>query len=171
MNSTNLHAYKYTLYEQRVSYESNRYFAIKSILSKSEIFKHFFSRKPPSKILLLSVNPLLPRFYHILKTFFIKISPLWYFSKRFVTFILFLISDIILKVRPLIDNEVQNINDESSIISFLYPAQNQDLIKKLSAKKVNAFGEYLLVCKNFLMNNSRTVTLIHLFSYGLHSPN
>ncbi|CAH2068747.1 unnamed protein product, partial [Iphiclides podalirius] len=49
-------------------------------------------------------------------------------------------SNIILKVRPLIDNEVQNLNDESSIISFLYPAQNLDLIKKLSAKKVNAFA-------------------------------
>lgn len=68
---------------------------------------------------------------------------------RVLMFIPFFVIDIILKVRPLIDNEVQNIQDESSIISFLYPAQNQDLIKKLSAKKVNAFGEYHLVCNFF----------------------
>lgn len=50
-------------------------------------------------------------------------------------------SDIILKVRPLVDTEIQNVQDEGTLISFLYPAQNQDLVKKLAAKKVNAFGK------------------------------
>lgn len=46
-----------------------------------------------------------------------------------------------MKVRPLVDNEMQNVRDEGALISFLYPAQNQDLIKKLAAKKVDAFGK------------------------------
>ncbi|XP_048006335.1 NAD(P) transhydrogenase, mitochondrial-like [Leguminivora glycinivorella] len=49
-------------------------------------------------------------------------------------------SDIVLKVRPLLDNELPNVRDESTLISFLYPAQNQDLIKKLAGKKINAFA-------------------------------
>ncbi|XP_060810547.1 NAD(P) transhydrogenase, mitochondrial [Amyelois transitella] len=49
-------------------------------------------------------------------------------------------SNIILKVRPLVDSEVKNIQDEGTLISFLYPAQNQDLIKQLAAKRVNAFA-------------------------------
>lgn len=54
------------------------------------------------------------------------------------------ISDIILKVRPLIDKEVQNVRAEGTLISLLYPAQNQELIKKLSAKNVNAFGKFII---------------------------
>ncbi|XP_013148388.1 PREDICTED: NAD(P) transhydrogenase, mitochondrial-like [Papilio polytes] len=54
-------------------------------------------------------------------------------------------SNIILKVRPFIENEVPNVNDGSSVVSFLYPAQNQELVKNLAAKKVNAFAmDYLL---------------------------
>lgn len=49
-------------------------------------------------------------------------------------------SDIVLKVRPLLDNEIQNVRNEGTLISFLYPAQNQDLIKKLSERKMNAFA-------------------------------
>lgn len=49
-------------------------------------------------------------------------------------------SDIILKVRPLVLNEIQNVKTEGTLISFLYPAQNQDIIKELAAKKVNAFA-------------------------------
>ncbi|CAH2099812.1 unnamed protein product [Euphydryas editha] len=49
-------------------------------------------------------------------------------------------SNIILKVRPLAENEVQNLPDKSTLISFLYPAQNQSLIQKLANKKVNAFA-------------------------------
>lgn len=39
------------------------------------------------------------------------------------------------------ESELQNVNEESTLISFFYPAQNQALIQKLAAKKVNAFGE------------------------------
>ncbi|XP_045454864.1 NAD(P) transhydrogenase, mitochondrial-like [Melitaea cinxia] len=49
-------------------------------------------------------------------------------------------SNIILKVRPLAENEVQHVPDKSTLISFLYPAQNQSLIQKLANKKVNAFA-------------------------------
>ncbi|KAL4715246.1 hypothetical protein ACJJTC_007828 [Scirpophaga incertulas] len=49
-------------------------------------------------------------------------------------------SDLILKVRPLLDSEVQNVQNEGTLISLLYPAQNQELVKKLAAKKVNAFA-------------------------------
>ncbi|KAJ0181250.1 hypothetical protein K1T71_003335 [Dendrolimus kikuchii] len=49
-------------------------------------------------------------------------------------------SDIILKVRPLEENEVKNLRDEGTLISLLYPAQNQDLIKQLATKNVNAFA-------------------------------
>lgn len=57
--------------------------------------------------------------------------------------LLFCFPDIILKVRPLVDTEIQHVRDEGALISFLYPAQNQDLIKKLAAKKVDAFGKFL----------------------------
>lgn len=53
--------------------------------------------------------------------------------------------DIILKVRPLTEGEIQNVQDESTLISFLYPAQNQNLIQKLAAKKVNAFGKFKIL--------------------------
>ncbi|XP_045489395.1 NAD(P) transhydrogenase, mitochondrial-like [Pieris rapae] len=49
-------------------------------------------------------------------------------------------SDIVLKVRPVATNEIQNIKYQGTLISFLYPAQNQELIKELSAKKINAFA-------------------------------
>lgn len=51
------------------------------------------------------------------------------------------LSDIILKVRPVATYELQKIRDHATLISFLYPAQNQDLIKELAAKKLNAFGK------------------------------
>ncbi|XP_041974230.1 NAD(P) transhydrogenase, mitochondrial [Aricia agestis] len=49
-------------------------------------------------------------------------------------------SNIILKVRPIAENEIQNVQEESTLISFMYPAQNQNLIHKLAAKKINAFA-------------------------------
>ncbi|XP_072935916.1 NAD(P) transhydrogenase, mitochondrial [Epargyreus clarus] len=49
-------------------------------------------------------------------------------------------SNIILKVRPLIETEIKNVNDESTLISLMYPAQNKNLIQMLAAKKVNAFA-------------------------------
>lgn len=49
-------------------------------------------------------------------------------------------SDIILKVRQPIENEVPKFNQDSTLISFLYPAQNSDLVKKLGERKINAFA-------------------------------
>ncbi|GBP31226.1 NAD(P) transhydrogenase, mitochondrial [Eumeta japonica] len=49
-------------------------------------------------------------------------------------------SDIILKVRPTLEQEVSKLKNEGTLISFLYPAQNKTLIEKLAAKKINAFA-------------------------------
>lgn len=51
-------------------------------------------------------------------------------------------SDILLKVRQPPDTEVPLFRDNSTIISFLYPAQNKPLIDKIAAKQMNAFGEF-----------------------------
>lgn len=49
-------------------------------------------------------------------------------------------SDILLKVRQPHDSDIPLFRDNSTLISFLYPARNKALIDKLSAKKMNAFG-------------------------------
>lgn len=49
-------------------------------------------------------------------------------------------SDIVLKVRQPHDTDVPLLRDNSTLISYLYPARNKPLIDKLSAKKMNAFG-------------------------------
>ncbi|MFT4574518.1 MAG: NAD(P) transhydrogenase subunit alpha [Gammaproteobacteria bacterium] len=46
-------------------------------------------------------------------------------------------SDIIFKVRAPDDNEVELLHDGQTLVSFLWPAQNEALMQKLSAKKVN----------------------------------
>ena len=46
-------------------------------------------------------------------------------------------SDIIFKVRAPDDNEVELLHDGQTLISFIWPAQNEALMQKLSAKKVN----------------------------------
>ncbi|KAH8808487.1 NAD(P) transhydrogenase, alpha chain [Xylogone sp. PMI_703] len=57
-------------------------------------------------------------------------------------------SDIILKVRaPTFEgaeNEVDLMKNGSTLISFLYPAQNKQLVEKLSAKGANSFGMELI---------------------------
>lgn len=50
-------------------------------------------------------------------------------------------SDIVLKVRQPLDNEIPMIKENATLVSFLYPAQNKDLVGKLSDRKINAFGE------------------------------
>lgn len=50
-------------------------------------------------------------------------------------------SDILLKVRQPLDQEIPLFRDSSTLISFLYPGQNKDLITKLGERKLNAFGE------------------------------
>ncbi|NNC94031.1 MAG: Re/Si-specific NAD(P)(+) transhydrogenase subunit alpha [Chitinophagales bacterium] len=52
----------------------------------------------------------------------------------------FQISDIILKVQPVTDEEITLMHEGQVMLSFLYPAQNKDLLKKLSAKKINAIA-------------------------------
>lgn len=52
-------------------------------------------------------------------------------------------ADIILKVRPpSIDttNEVSNINPGSTLVSFIYPAQNKALVSELQSKNITSFG-------------------------------
>lgn len=49
-------------------------------------------------------------------------------------------SDIVLKVRQPLDTEVNLLRPESTLISFLYPAKNKELISKMGEKKVNAFA-------------------------------
>lgn len=50
--------------------------------------------------------------------------------------------DIVLKVRQPIESEVQKFREGSTLISFLYPAQNKTLIDKLAERNINAFGMY-----------------------------
>lgn len=50
-------------------------------------------------------------------------------------------SDIVLKVRQPMDNEVPMMKENATLVSFLYPAQNKDLVSKLAERKINAFGE------------------------------
>ncbi|RZB41000.1 NAD(P) transhydrogenase, mitochondrial [Asbolus verrucosus] len=49
-------------------------------------------------------------------------------------------SDIILKVRQPLNNEVGNFRENSTLISFLYPSQNKGLVDKLAERKINAFA-------------------------------
>ncbi len=49
-------------------------------------------------------------------------------------------SDIIFKVRAPDDKEIELLHEGQTLISFLWPAQNEDLMKKLSAKKVNVLA-------------------------------
>lgn len=46
-------------------------------------------------------------------------------------------SDIIFKVRAPDDNEVELLHDGQTLISFIWPAQNEALMQKLSSKNVN----------------------------------
>ncbi|TFK30007.1 NAD(P) transhydrogenase [Coprinopsis marcescibilis] len=50
-------------------------------------------------------------------------------------------SDILLKVRPpLLGQEAESIKEGTTVVSFLYPAQNKPIVDALSARKVNAFA-------------------------------
>lgn len=50
-------------------------------------------------------------------------------------------SDIVLKVRPPDAIETTLFQPGSTLISFLYPGQNSELVKKLGERKINAFGK------------------------------
>lgn len=47
-------------------------------------------------------------------------------------------SDIIMKVRPPTDAEVKRLAEDKTLISFLYPGQNEALLKKLNERKPKA---------------------------------
>lgn len=49
-------------------------------------------------------------------------------------------SDIILKVRPPQQSELAGFREGSTLISFLYPAQNKSLVDELAKRRVNAFA-------------------------------
>lgn len=54
---------------------------------------------------------------------------------------LFAETDIILKVRPpLLDTETKLLRNDSTMISFLFPAQNKQLIDELAKKRLNVFA-------------------------------
>ena len=54
---------------------------------------------------------------------------------------LFALSNVIFKVRPpLLEKETKLFMDGSCLISFLYPAQNKELIDDLSHKGMNVFS-------------------------------
>jgi NAD(P) transhydrogenase subunit alpha len=58
------------------------------------------------------------------------------FSKLF-----FLSLDIILKVRQPVKEEVAQFQNNSTLISFIYPAQNKELLEQLAAKNMTVFGK------------------------------
>lgn len=49
-------------------------------------------------------------------------------------------AEIILKVRPPEADEVNLLSEGKTLISFIYPAQNQELLEQLAAKKVNVLS-------------------------------
>lgn len=50
-------------------------------------------------------------------------------------------TDVVLKIRQPTTDEVGQFKDGGTLISFLYPGQNKDLVNQLSAKKLTAFGK------------------------------
>ena len=60
---------------------------------------------------------------------------------------LFQAADITLKVRPpLLDQEVGKLKSGSTVVSFLYPAQNKPIVDALASRSVNAFAVRLVPC-------------------------
>jgi len=49
-------------------------------------------------------------------------------------------SDIILKVNAPSDDEIELVKEGATVISFIGPAQNEDLLKKLAAKKISVMA-------------------------------
>ncbi|XP_021950166.1 NAD(P) transhydrogenase, mitochondrial [Folsomia candida] len=49
-------------------------------------------------------------------------------------------SDIILKIRQPLKDEVAQFKNNSTLISFAYPAQNKELLEQLAAKNMTVFG-------------------------------
>lgn len=47
-----------------------------------------------------------------------------------------------LKVRQPIDEEVKFFRERGTLISFLYPVQNETLVQELSKKQMTVFGRF-----------------------------
>lgn len=73
--------------------------------------------------------------------FFIKKKLCFYIFKTVLHSYSLIFLDLILKVRPPVDNEVNLFKPDSTLISFLYPGQNKTLVEALGKKKINAFGK------------------------------
>lgn len=58
----------------------------------------------------------------------------------------FFFLDIILKIRQPQPDELGFLKDSSTLISFIYPAQNKDLVDALQKKKINSFGKEFYNC-------------------------
>lgn len=74
-------------------------------------------------------------------------------------------SDILLKVRQPMESEITLMKPGATLVSFLYPAKNKELIEKLAEKKINAFGNTF---------NSKEIPFSltpSLSRHGLHSSN
>ncbi len=54
--------------------------------------------------------------------------------------LLFQHSDIVLKVQPLTKSEIDLINPGTLVASYLWPAQNQEILKLLAERKINAIA-------------------------------
>lgn len=68
-------------------------------------------------------------------------------------------------MRQPIDQEIDKFRENSTLISFLYPARNKTLVDQLASKKINAFGKKH---KIVLFNVKHFFVVIYL-SNGLHS--
>ena len=49
-------------------------------------------------------------------------------------------ADIIAKIRPPEESELSMLKDGTTLISFIYPGQNEELVQKLAAKKMTVLG-------------------------------
>jgi NAD/NADP transhydrogenase alpha subunit len=58
-----------------------------------------------------------------------------------VAYQIFVFTDLVLKIRQPTTDEVGKFKEGGTLISFLYPGQNKDLVDQLLAKKLTAFGK------------------------------
>lgn len=87
------------------------------------------------------------------------------FIKIFIRISNVLILDLVLKIRQPMKDEISLIRPGSTFISFVYPGQNQDLVKQLADKKINLFGT-LYYFNSF---PERILNIALFLSHGLHS--
>lgn len=67
-------------------------------------------------------------------------------------------TDVVLKVRQPTTDEVGQFKEGGTLISFLYPGQNKDLVNQLLAKNLTAFGK--LVNKHRRYFNTVNLSLL-----------